>query len=353
MRWNKAEKQQLIIFAAVAFLLPYLLGILMGIAFQSGNSVAVFPNAQMYYPAAGAILALLITRASDSKIPRKFYIFFVVLAAVMALCCIASILLPSLPWDIIIQYVIIVGTLLCWVFYLIERKEKRIAYGLQLFKAGGSNPVWVIALFVILYAARLLMIGGISYLINPTSIQTSLTAVHPLYFFINLIALPINFFFVFSAFFGEEYGWRGFLQPLLQKQFGMRRGILVLGIVWGLWHLPINLFFYSPETSLQSIVNQIFVCICYSVFFGFAYLKTKSIWVPVILHYFNNNSIVLFASPDSIQNQVLTWGDVALAAIVMLVLYLPFLRSRVFSEEHALPLPRTQAPSQAKDDVVQ
>ena len=39
---------------------------------------------------------------------------------------------------------------------------------------------------------------------------------------LNIAALPINYFFVFIAFFGEEYGWRYYLQPVLQKRFGLR-----------------------------------------------------------------------------------------------------------------------------------
>ena len=41
-------------------------------------------------------------------------------------------------------------------------------------------------------------------------------------------ALPINYFFVFIAFFGEEYGWRYYLQPVLQKRFGLRAGMSAL-----------------------------------------------------------------------------------------------------------------------------
>ena len=61
--WTATEKRQLVIFALVAFALPYLLGILlgilMGIGYYGGSDVSVFPSSQMYYPAAGAMLALL------------------------------------------------------------------------------------------------------------------------------------------------------------------------------------------------------------------------------------------------------------------------------------------------------
>ena len=36
---------------------------------------------------------------------------------------------------------------------------------------------------------------------------------------------------------GEEFGWRGFAHPRLVARFGAVRGCLILGAVWGLWHL--------------------------------------------------------------------------------------------------------------------
>jgi membrane protease YdiL (CAAX protease family) len=36
----------------------------------------------------------------------------------------------------------------------------------------------------------------------------------------------------------EEFGWRGFALPLLQKKFAPLWAGLILGGIWGLWHLP-------------------------------------------------------------------------------------------------------------------
>ncbi len=71
-----------------------------------------------------------------------------------------------------------------------------------------------------------------------------------------MVLIP-NFFLSFLPFFGEEYGWRYYLTPALQGRFGARRGALAVGVLWGLWHLPLNLFFYSPDTSLQSIAHSL------------------------------------------------------------------------------------------------
>lgn len=48
---------------------------------------------------------------------------------------------------------------------------------------------------------------------------------------------------IFLANLGEEIGWRGFAYPRLQSQFAPVCASLILGVLWGLIHIPLNLQF--------------------------------------------------------------------------------------------------------------
>jgi membrane protease YdiL (CAAX protease family) len=47
----------------------------------------------------------------------------------------------------------------------------------------------------------------------------------------------------------EEFGWRGVALPLLQRRFAPLWAGLILGAIWGFWHLPAFLFSGTPQSA--------------------------------------------------------------------------------------------------------
>jgi uncharacterized protein len=100
----------------------------------------------------------------------------------------------------------------------------------------------------------------------------------------HLLMTPAVFFGVFLAGgpLGEEFGLRGYALPALQKRYGWRIASLVVGAVWGIWHMP--LFYLVGSTQSQTPV-LIFMpmIIALSVLFTWLFNRTGHSVVPALL----------------------------------------------------------------------
>ena len=84
--------------------------------------------------------------------------------------------------------------------------------------------------------------------------------------------------------FGEEYGWRGYLQPALVKM-GRVRGVLLVGIIWGIWHWPVIWMGYNyPGHPWLGSLFMVLFCIGLSYILGYAVFKAKGLWIAAFLH---------------------------------------------------------------------
>lgn len=81
----------------------------------------------------------------------------------------------------------------------------------------------------------------------------------------------------------EELGWRGFLQPALEKKFPFVVSVLIVAIIWAFWHLPL----WFVQNADQAVLN-FFAFTCYCVTYSFVlaalYKLTKSVFSCVLVH---------------------------------------------------------------------
>lgn len=90
------------------------------------------------------------------------------------------------------------------------------------------------------------------------------------------------------ATFGEEFGWRAYLQPKLMP-LGRRRAYLLTSIIWGVWHWPAiamghNYGFDYPGAPITGILMMIWFCITLGILFGWLADRAASVWPAVIAH---------------------------------------------------------------------
>jgi len=75
----------------------------------------------------------------------------------------------------------------------------------------------------------------------------------------------------------EEFGWRGFAVPKLQKKLNPLIASLIIGIAWGIWHLPEFLRPGSPQYPMGISFLPWFVAdeVVISILMTWLYNKTK------------------------------------------------------------------------------
>lgn len=83
---------------------------------------------------------------------------------------------------------------------------------------------------------------------------------------------------------GEEFGWRGYAMSALIERASWRVASIIIGIVWGLWHLP--LFFMTGTVQSQMPILLFMINISGgSVLFGWLFVRANGSVLPgIILH---------------------------------------------------------------------
>lgn len=126
--------------------------------------------------------------------------------------------------------------------------------------------------------------------------------------------------------FGEEYGWRGFLQGQLNR-LGKKRGTLLLGLIWGAWHYPIIWMGHNyPGRPIAGTIMMTIFCVLLAFVLGHVMLKTGSIWLVSFLHALINQTAsyfvgLVYTPSDSIFSFGLgLYGMATLAIIVFFLL---------------------------------
>jgi uncharacterized protein len=87
----------------------------------------------------------------------------------------------------------------------------------------------------------------------------------------------------------EEIGMRGYLQPHLMS-LGRRRALLVVGLVWATWHMPLILLtpVFPVGNKLISLPLFYATIVAASFFYGYLRIYTGSTWPASIAHAVHN-----------------------------------------------------------------
>jgi hypothetical protein len=97
--------------------------------------------------------------------------------------------------------------------------------------------------------------------------------------------LVLLFFILTTGPLCEELGWRGFVLPRLLERFSPFNASLILGVMWGVWHLP-SFFVGGMEQNEMSIPLFLLNAIFLSIFVTWVFLHTGgSVLIAVLIHF--------------------------------------------------------------------
>lgn len=119
--------------------------------------------------------------------------------------------------------------------------------------------------------------------------------------------------------FGEELGWRGFLQKELGF-LGFWKSSVVIGIIWGVWHAPLILQGHNyPQHPVMGVFMMVVLCVLLAPIFSYIRLRADSVIAAAIIHGSFNATAGMSVVAVKGGND-LTVGVVGLAGFVVLAI---------------------------------
>jgi hypothetical protein len=128
----------------------------------------------------------------------------------------------------------------------------------------------------------------------------------------------------------EEIGWRGYALERLQTRWNALTSSLMVGLVWGLWHLPL---FFMVGTSQHELgipfIGFLVGFMSNSVLYTWLYNNTKqSLWSAILLHWLYTYAAQVVSSGVT-RSPLYNWLEclpyVVMAFVVVLIWNAPML----------------------------
>jgi len=135
----------------------------------------------------------------------------------------------------------------------------------------------------------------------------------------------------------EEFGWRGYATPLLQRRMAPLWAGLVVGVFWALWHVPAFYLGGTPQSNFDLVPFVIGAIAVSVILTGFFNAARGSILVAVLFHWQLNMPIWPDGQP---------WDMYLFVALAALVVWINrnAMFSRAWAATEVMPASPGRAP---------
>ena len=316
-------------------------------------SVTIALQLQMLFPAFSAMLLGMfcfkdspINLRNNHRASRWFTWYFLFFTLLYIAAFLLVTLRPALLLTVSSLMMIpsVIGLLLALILRLAGGKQSFSAAGL----GGGKAKWWLwLSLAVILYmglqtALNWLFKMGSQPDLSSLFAQGAAAGMSGTLFFVILTVQTVLLgpFLGLLITLGEEYGWRGYLQPALTKM-GRVRGVALVGVIWGIWHWPIIWMGYNyPGHPWLGSLLMMLLCIGLAFILGYAVLKARGVWIAAFLHAtFNQVSSYFMGLIYTPRHTAFSFGIGLPALVIMALVVLLLLRDPLWRQRDDEPEP--------------
>jgi uncharacterized protein len=328
-------KKELLVFLIITFVATYILEI---VVFTFGSKLVA--GTDMLIPATVAIICMLLFKSKAlTKETKIIFTIFLVYTIIYFFEGYFTPIIGSISGSLpILSSIIAILGLTTAIILNLKKKWRKGLTPSKLFV--GKNLKFYIIIPVI-YFVILTICFALNYVFGLGSPENEFSLTK---YFISFIPLSIMYgLLLWPYFFGEEYGWRVYLQDRLFPLIGGYKGVLVLGIIWGVWHSVTIIFGmnYAGHPILGNVA-MVFGTIVMGIIYSYAVLKTGSVWIAVLLHLITD---VAGSTPANLYiavpaDSVFSFGPGIYGMAVMGIFALILLKSNLWKKEN-IPEPST------------
>jgi len=204
----------------------------------------------------------------------------------------------TLPTQLMVAGAMFAPTLANLLTRLLTREGFGNLYLRPRFRGNGKAYLWIYFGTTLL----ILVSGALYFLLVPGAFDPALTTIRQM-LATSAVTLPIGWVLLLCAVvlllispivnllptLGEEIGWRAYLLPKLRTLTTDRKAVLITGVIWGVWHMPIIALGHNYGTAypgypwLGMLAMMVF-CVSLGVLEGYATLRLNSVIPAAMIH---------------------------------------------------------------------